>query len=145
LISPSKRNIISFDFSSGSVVEARRPFSPAERKDHLMIHSSQCGFIKLSPFPYSRISKSFTIPFCVLLLHLTHTSETIASTAMIAPGAADSMTTEQLAKVGEIIIFGRVGGFIAGNIDGSGQCGTTFVQDGDRMSAKAINIAAEKK
>jgi len=90
--------------------------------------------------PALAILKPFTLLFCVLFFHLIHFSETVASTAIIAPGAADSMTTEQLAAVGEIIIFGRVGGFKARSTDGKGQCSLCHVFGPNDIVDRAPNL-----
>lgn len=64
----------------------------------------------------------YRILLVILLFHLIHFQEAVAE-PLIALGAVDSMTLEKLGEMGEIIIFGKVGGEnpTIGGI-GKGQC-----------------------
>src|SRR3990172_2855176 len=96
------------------------------------------------------ILKIFATLFCVLFFHLVYSIQTVAEntapklrsapSAMIAPGAADSMSTEKLAEIGETLIFGRVGGFKARSTDGKGQCPLCHTFGADDISDRAPNL-----
>lgn len=62
----------------------------------------------------------------LLFLHIAHVRESAAGEMlspqpMIPPDAADSMTTKELSKIGEILIFGKVGGSKENGL-GKGSC-----------------------